>query len=171
MGLFSRKSSSQSHRTNGGSGIDSHRASADSSLKSPGLSKAPTIPSANASIPEVNIPRAPDPSLDPAAYLRSIHAVRDRSRIILRKAKQNQLNHFDVDMSKFNDTASYVVSIINVSPTTRTWQFLLKTRLHPVSERLRTKVLRHPRTWQMAAFRSWWTPTRGSIDGHLAYLN
>lgn len=117
MGLFSRKSSSNSTRTNGG--IDSHRASADSGLKSPGLTKQHTgsgvSPSANASIPEINIPRAPDPSLDPAAYLRSIHAVRDRSRIILRKAKQNQLNHFDVDMSKFNDTASYVVSIVNVS--------------------------------------------------------
>ncbi|GAB7346983.1 hypothetical protein MBLNU459_g3137t1 [Dothideomycetes sp. NU459] len=113
MGLFSRKSSSNSARTNGG--IDSHRASADSSLKSPGLSKISTggSPAANASIPEIAIPRAPDPSLDPAAYLRSIHAVRDRSRIVLRKAKQNQLVHFDVDLSKFNDTASYVVSIVN----------------------------------------------------------
>lgn len=31
------------------------------------------------------------------------------------KAKRNQLNHFTVDLTKFNETASYVVSIINVS--------------------------------------------------------
>lgn len=31
------------------------------------------------------------------------------------KAKRNQLNHFTVDLTKFSETASYVVSIINVS--------------------------------------------------------
>lgn len=41
--------------------------------------------------------------------------MRERSNIILNKAKQNQLNHFDVDMSKFEATASYVVSIIKVN--------------------------------------------------------
>lgn len=60
------------------------------------------------------MPKAPDPALDPAGYLRSIHSVRDRSKIILQKAKANRLNHFDVDMSKFPETAAYVVSIIRV---------------------------------------------------------
>ena len=58
--------------------------------------------------------RAPDPALDPAAYLRSIYAVRDRSRLVLDKAKKNQLKHFTVDMSKFTDVASFVVSIVKV---------------------------------------------------------
>lgn len=66
-------------------------------------------------IPEIPIPKAPDPNTNPVAYLRSIHAVRDRSKLVLDKAKKNQLKHFDVDMSKFGDTASYVVSIIKVN--------------------------------------------------------
>ena len=65
-------------------------------------------------IPELPIPKAPDPALDPAGYLRSIHAVRERSRLVLRKAQSNRLNHFDVDMSKFSETADYVVAIIKV---------------------------------------------------------
>lgn len=65
-------------------------------------------------IPEVSIPKAPDPNQDPVAYLKSIHAVRERSRLVLEKAKRNQLRHFEVDMNKFADTASYVVSIIKV---------------------------------------------------------
>ena len=56
--------------------------------------------------------KAPDPSLDPAAYLRSINAVRERSKLVLAKAQQDQLNHFDVDLSKFQNTADYVVQII-----------------------------------------------------------
>ncbi|OJD19187.1 hypothetical protein AJ78_00800 [Emergomyces pasteurianus Ep9510] len=64
------------------------------------------------SIPEVPIAPPPDPNLDPAAYLRSIHAVRQRSRVIMQKAKRNQLNHFDIDPSKFADLAQYVASII-----------------------------------------------------------
>jgi hypothetical protein len=67
------------------------------------------------SIPEVPLPRAPDPALDPAAYLRSIYAVRERTKLVLEKAKANQLKHFTVDMSKFQDTAGYVVSIIKAS--------------------------------------------------------
>lgn len=31
------------------------------------------------------------------------------------KAKRNQLNHFEVDMTKFKDTTKFVVSIIKVS--------------------------------------------------------
>jgi hypothetical protein len=66
------------------------------------------------SIPEIDVPEAPDPNVKPAHYLRSIYAVRQRSRIVLDKAKANQLNHFDVDLSKFEDTAAYVTSIIKV---------------------------------------------------------
>ncbi len=56
--------------------------------------------------------KAPDTNIDPAAYLRSINAVRERSNVVLAKAHQNQLNHFDVNLSKFQDTADYVVRII-----------------------------------------------------------
>ncbi|KAJ9617124.1 hypothetical protein H2200_000845 [Cladophialophora chaetospira] len=63
-------------------------------------------------MPEVTIPDPPDPRSKPAAYLRSIHAVRERSRLVLEEARVNALNHFDVDLSKFKDTADYVVSII-----------------------------------------------------------
>lgn len=65
-------------------------------------------------IPDVPLPKAPDPTVDPVAYLRSIHAVRERSALVLECAKKNQLKHFDVDIGKFEDTASYVVAIIKV---------------------------------------------------------
>lgn len=35
---------------------------------------------------------------------------------MLDKAKNNELNHFEVDMSKFEDTTKFVVSIIKVLP-------------------------------------------------------
>ncbi|KAJ5360237.1 Protein of unknown function DUF1688 [Penicillium concentricum] len=111
MGLFKRKDSKNSIQTekdeNDSFTANSARTS-NTSLRSPGY-KGSGPP---ASIPELPIARPPDPALDPAAYLRSIHAVRERSNIVLEKAKRNQLNHFDVDMSKFEATASYVVSII-----------------------------------------------------------
>jgi hypothetical protein len=66
------------------------------------------------SFPDVSLPKAPDPALDPAGYLRSIYAVRERTKLVLEKAKKNQLKHFTVDMSKFHETATYVVSIIKV---------------------------------------------------------
>lgn len=42
--------------------------------------------------------------------------MRERNAVVLGKAKRNQLNHFDVDMSKFEDTTKFVVSIIKVRP-------------------------------------------------------
>ena len=66
-------------------------------------------------MPDVTLPKPPDPNLDPAAYLRSIHAVRERSRIVFEKAKRNQLAHFDVDLNQFKVTAEYTVSIIKAS--------------------------------------------------------
>ncbi|KAF2785673.1 DUF1688-domain-containing protein [Melanomma pulvis-pyrius CBS 109.77] len=104
-GIFGRKSKtaispggSQPNNSNG-------------SLKSP-LPQTTNGSKMSVSIPEVPLPRAPDPALDPAAYLRSIYAVRERTKLVLEKAKTNQLKHFTVDMSKFQDTAGYVVSII-----------------------------------------------------------
>ncbi|OJJ48447.1 hypothetical protein ASPZODRAFT_93088 [Penicilliopsis zonata CBS 506.65] len=112
MGLFKRKDSKnsiQSDRDEQDSFVSANSArTSNASLRSPGY-KPGNMP---APIPELPVTRPPDPALDPAAYLRSIHAVRERSRIILRRAKRNQLAHFDVDMSKFVATASYVVSII-----------------------------------------------------------
>ena len=65
-------------------------------------------------MPTNTIPKPPDPSVDPAAYLKSVYAVRERSRLVFEKARRNQLHHFRVDMTKFPDTAAYVVSIIKV---------------------------------------------------------
>lgn len=67
-----------------------------------------------AQIPKVDLPRPPDPQLDPAGYLRSLPAVRERSKIVTDKALQNQLTHFNVDMSKFPDVVSFVAQIIKV---------------------------------------------------------
>lgn len=76
------------------------------------MQRANSNPSQNATVPDIPLPKAPDPNLDPAGYLRSIYAVRERSKLVLEKAKRNQLRHFNVDMSKFPDTAQYIVSII-----------------------------------------------------------
>ncbi|RJE21720.1 Conserved fungal protein [Aspergillus sclerotialis] len=111
MGLFKRKDSKNSiHSEKDEQDIGSLNSGRTStaSLKSPPF-KGSGLPS---SIPELPISKPPDPALDPAAYLRSIHAVRERCHIVLEKAKKNQLAHFDVDMSKFVPTASYIVSII-----------------------------------------------------------
>ncbi|KAI7054825.1 DUF1688-domain-containing protein, partial [Hortaea werneckii] len=76
------------------------------------MKRANSNPAQNATIPAIPMPKAPDPNVDPVGYLRSIYAVRERSRLVLDKAKLNQLRHFTVDMSKFSDTANYVVAII-----------------------------------------------------------
>ncbi|KAI7160356.1 DUF1688-domain-containing protein [Hortaea werneckii] len=106
MGLFSRKSSKHQSQTNGNS-------STNGDLKTPfAMKRANSNPAQNATIPAIPMPKAPDPNVDPVGYLRSIYAVRERSRLVLDKAKLNQLRHFTVDMSKFSDTANYVVAII-----------------------------------------------------------
>ncbi|UPX19849.1 uncharacterized protein EKO05_0010100 [Ascochyta rabiei] len=105
MRLFNRKSSKPTIAPGG-----SQPNSSNGSLRSPGPSTANG--SRPTSFPDIPLPRAPDPTLDPAGYLRSIYAVRDRSRLVLDKAKKNQLKHFTVDMTKFTDVASFVVSIV-----------------------------------------------------------
>ena len=115
MGLFKRKDSRhsvQSDRDEDESFVSVNSArNSNTSLKSPGY-KGGGLP---ASIPEMPIARAPDPALDPAAYLRSIHAIRQRANLVMTRAKRNRLQHFDVDLTKFKATASYVVSIIKVT--------------------------------------------------------
>ena len=109
MGLFSRKSSKPAISP-GGPGSQPNMS--NGSLKSPAPSTANG--KSRMSFPDVPLPKAPDPTLDPAGYLRSIYAVRERTRLVLEKARKNQLKHFTVDMSKFQDTATYVVAIIKV---------------------------------------------------------
>lgn len=65
-------------------------------------------------MPKINLPKPPDPSLDAAGYLRSLGAVRERSKVVTEKALQNQLNHFDVDLDKFPDVVQFVCRIIKV---------------------------------------------------------
>lgn len=117
MGLFKRKDSKNSNHSEKDEQdlftTNSARTS-NASLRSPGY-KGGGLP---VSIPEVPIAKPPDPALDPAAYLRSIHAVRQQCNVVLAKAKRNRLNHFDVDMGRFKATASYIVSIIKVHHTT-----------------------------------------------------
>lgn len=112
MGLFNRKKDSKAAQP--------QAPAADAASTISNGSVKPVKPATNGTtmakpqIPDIPLPRAPDPALDPAGYLRSVHAVRERSRLVLDKAKKNQLKHFTVDMTKFNDTAAYVVSIIKV---------------------------------------------------------
>jgi len=65
-------------------------------------------------LPRVDLPRPPDPHIDPVGYLRSLWAVRERSRIVTEKAFRNELRHFDVDMSMFPNVVSFVARIIKV---------------------------------------------------------
>jgi len=115
MGLFNRKTAKASAPAN----VHAEKPSPQSNggLKSPSAQKMNGLSKPN--IPDIPIPKAPDPQTNPAAYLRSIHAVRDRSKTVLEKAKKNQLRHFTVDLTKFADTVSYVVSIIKVRTNLR----------------------------------------------------
>ena len=117
MGLFNRKSSKLSPQGDNESSTSTGTRGSNPSLKSPPLSNTTNgaaLSPGLVKLPDIALPRAPDPTLDPAAYLRSIHSVRERSRLVLRRAKKNQLTHFDVDLSKFKETAGYVCSIIKV---------------------------------------------------------
>ncbi|KAI3538808.1 hypothetical protein CPAR01_07814 [Colletotrichum paranaense] len=127
MGLFSRKE--KAPKASGKPSINTSNvsiASGASSIKSPpprsttmnrssGTSTTPgtpLTPFSPTSIPKVDMPRPPDPQLDPAGYLRSLGAVRERSKIVTDKAIRNELKHFDVDMRKFPDVVTFVSQII-----------------------------------------------------------
>lgn len=116
MRLFHRKSSKDSSQgLKDGNGDADSRMSHSSSTRSPSMTQPANGSAFNSpSTSDITLPAPPDPKLDPAAYLRSIYAVRERTRYVLSQAKRNRLIHFDVDLSKFRDTAAYVVSIINV---------------------------------------------------------
>jgi len=115
MGIFSRKDKSNSvasGSTRQASSVgDIKSQSSQSSLKSP---ITPAY-STRMSFPKIALPKAPDAHVDPAGYLRSIGAVRERCSVMLEKAQKNNLNHFDVDMSMFDATTKFVVSIIKVN--------------------------------------------------------
>ncbi len=113
MGLFGRKSSKVS--ADNDSVTSTSTRNFTNPLKSPASSKITSNGHLSMSLPDVTLPRPPDPNLDPAAYLRSIYAVRERTSYIFDKARRNQLAHFDVDMTKFRETATYTVSIIKAS--------------------------------------------------------
>lgn len=118
MGLFNRKGSKA---TSDVDSVTSRASRTTSNLQSSAPKKtmngsSATLPTSTFNAP---LPPPPDPNHDPAAYLRSIYAVRERSKYIHDKAKRNQLVHFDVDSSKFEETAAYLVSIIKVSFTWR----------------------------------------------------
>lgn len=119
MGLFKRKTpklSTYDGKTNGSQTsrsyllmIPTSNPGRQNQLKGGFGSITPTM-----SLPSIPIPDPPDPASDPAGYLRSIHSVRERSRLVMKRATLNQLNHFDVNMDMFQNTADYVVSIIKV---------------------------------------------------------
>lgn len=126
MGIFNRKSAKI--QTNGeimDSGFSS------STLKSPPPNQTShkNSPFVSPSALDITLPAPPDPALDPAAYLRSIWAVRARCQLVYQRAKRNQLAHFDVDGSKFGETANYLVSIIKVGKKSTPLHFLTD-RLH-----------------------------------------
>jgi hypothetical protein len=121
MGIFSRKDKSAGSTTSGSTRKNSSNLGDIQSMSSQSSLKSPTTPgygnkmSIPPTIPKIKLPKAPDPHVDPAGYLRSIGAVRERCSIILEKAKKNELNHFDVNMSLFKEAATkFVVSIIKV---------------------------------------------------------
>ncbi|MBE7182128.1 MAG: DUF1688 family protein, partial [Terriglobus roseus] len=117
MGLFGKKNAQAGKpasltRSDTNSNLSVHTTGSQQQPATPTIMSARSANGSMSQIPEVPIPKAPDPTVNPAGYLRSIHAVRERSRIVFEQAKRNQLKHFVVDMSKFSDTAAYVVSII-----------------------------------------------------------
>ncbi|KAK4114798.1 DUF1688-domain-containing protein [Canariomyces notabilis] len=82
------------------------------STTGPGTPLTPFSPGPNSIMARMDIPRPPDPQLDPAGYLRSLAAVRERCKIVTAKAQRNDLKHFDVDMNKFPDVVTFVANII-----------------------------------------------------------
>lgn len=77
---------------------------------------------------------SPSPSTtETISHLRSLPAVRERAELVYAKAQEGQLKHFDVDFTKLNDVAKFVVSLIkrdfdpadiaNIPPHTRLRHF------------------------------------------------
>ena len=81
---------------------------------------------------KIDLPRPPDPNLDPVGYLKSLISVRERSKIVVDKALRNELKHFDVDMSKFPDVVTFVSGIIKVSLGKKSGQ--IEARSHKIKQ-------------------------------------
>ncbi|RKL12997.1 hypothetical protein BFJ68_g7379 [Fusarium oxysporum] len=128
MGLFSRKDKTPKgdqaiNTSQSNVSVNSH----SSSLRSPApganrnplnrtsaTSTSPGGPMSPVKLPKIDLPRPPDPQLDPAGYLRSLGAVRERSKIVTDKALRNELKHFDVDMGKFPDVRDYDAPFLSI---------------------------------------------------------
>ncbi len=111
MGIFKRKNSKPLSSETSQTYSNLRNSTA---MQSPGSAKPNGSTFSSPSLPDVSLPKPPDPNVDPAAYLRSIYSIRERTKIIFEKAKKNQLTHFNVDMEMFTKTAEYTVSIIKV---------------------------------------------------------
>ncbi|GAW19449.1 hypothetical protein ANO14919_089360 [Xylariales sp. No.14919] len=110
--IISNNSSSRSNNVKSiRSNTFSFKSNSRTSASSLGGLQSP-LPPMTPHLPKVNLPKPPDPSLDAAGYLRSLGAVRERSKVVTEKALQNQLNHFDVDLEKFPDVVQFVCRII-----------------------------------------------------------
>ena len=121
MGLFSRREkasksdpplhssySTTSVHSGSSRGVINRISASSVGLAQPGSPKTP------AKMPKVDLPRPPDPQLDPAGYLRSLVAVRERTKLVFEKALRNDLKHFDADMSKMSDVVTFVTGLIKV---------------------------------------------------------
>jgi hypothetical protein len=125
----------------------------------------PLTPFSPGPVPHIAMPRPPDPQLDPAGYLRSLGAVRERCKIVTQKALKNELNHFDVDMAKFPDVVSFVANIIKASLTPLRPPWCQANTI--LTARLRSPFHQHSPAWPVPAFRCWWTRQDCPSPGHL----
>jgi hypothetical protein len=116
MGLFKKKASKASIGSEAKSFRKGSTTSVGSSVKSPTslTSKYNGSYAAMPTIISTKLPPAPDPAMDPAAYLRSIYAVRERNKFVIEAALQNKLTNFNVDLDKLQDVVDYVAMIIKV---------------------------------------------------------
>ncbi|RPA87331.1 DUF1688-domain-containing protein [Ascobolus immersus RN42] len=114
MGLFKKKASKASIGSEAKSFRKGSTTSVGSSIKSPTslTSKYNGSYAAMPTIISTQLPPPPDPALDPAAYLRSIYAVRERNKFVIEAALQNKLTNFNVDIDKLQDVVDYVAMII-----------------------------------------------------------
>ncbi|KAM4066552.1 uracil catabolism protein 4 [Hirsutella rhossiliensis] len=120
MGLFSRKSkaakanSSSITISQSSASLNSSNSKLVGTRTSAGTisPRTPLSPMSPVKLPKVDLPRPPDPQLDPTGYLRSLGAVRDRSRLVMDKLLANQLHHFDVDLTKLADVVTFVSGLI-----------------------------------------------------------
>jgi len=168
MGLFNRKSSTPAVNKSANSrkhaaivSVQPSRDAEQASFRQQPLANGSSGPP---NLEQYRIPEPPDSRTDPVDYLRSIHAVRERSRIILEAAKRNNLTNFRVDMTKFSDTASYVAAIIKV----RGLHDPALAHLTNLVARLCTRLSKHTSSRQMATLRYWRYPKDRSAYGIVA---